>query len=308
MRGRLRVAVISRSKSTILSQAPLTAPAPDPNNAPWMGTGGSGRQRATIPPPLALAAVVVGMLAMPAVTVLLLPRGMRTALVASELVLVTPGLLALLAYRIAPVPGLSLRPLDRRTALLVVGAGGSLWLASLGLLELQYAVWSPPPGYLEAFRRLHEALRPAHTLDAIASIVAIGIVPALCEEVLVRGIVLPSLLRATRPAAAVIVSAMVFAFIHLDPYRTLFTLVLGLALGVLRLRTGSLLACMVAHAVLNTITFAAAPFTDDPSQGLPDPRPALGLALLLAGSAATVVVVRLMPSLTRPGPPPTLGA
>jgi membrane protease YdiL (CAAX protease family) len=104
-----------------------------------------------------------------------------------------------------------------------------------------------------------------------------------------------------------VISAVVFAVIHLDPYRTPFTLVLGLALGFLRVRTGSLAACVVAHAVLNALTFAVVPFADDPSEGMPDPRPALGAGLLLAGSAASWAVLRFLPSLTPPTAPPRLG-
>jgi hypothetical protein len=40
---------------------------------------------------------------------------------------------------------------------------------------------------------------------------------------------------------------------------------------------------------VNTITFVAAPFTDDPSGGLPDPRPWLGLALLAVGAGFSVL-------------------
>ena len=272
-----------------------------------MDTGGSVSQRATVPPLLALAAVVVGLLAMPAVTLMALPHGMRLALVLAEIVLLAPGALALFAYRV-PLRAVRGRwPLDRRTALLMVAAGASLWLGSLGLLELQYAVWAPPPGYLEAFRRLHEALTPRGPLDALVSVAAVALVPALCEETLVRGIVLPSLLR-TGPAAAIGISALVFAGIHLDPYRTVFTLVLGLALGLLRVRTGSLAACIIAHAVLNALTFAVAPFADDPSQGLPPPRPLIGFGLFATGALATAVTLRFLPSLTRPDTTPTLGA
>lgn len=261
-----------------------------------MHTGGSDRVRPTVPPPAALVAVVAGLVAMPAVGGLILPASMRLALVLSELALVTPGLLALLAYGVPVREGLALRPLDRRTTLLMVAAGASLWLGSLGLLELQYTVWAPSADYLETFRRLHAALRPDGALDALASVAAVAIVPAVCEETLVRGILLPSLLRPLGPTGAIVVSAVVFAAIHLDPYRTLFVLVLGLALGLLRVRTGALPASMVAHAVLNTITFAAVPFADDPAQGMPDPRPALGLGMLAVGGAATVVVLRLLPS------------
>jgi membrane protease YdiL (CAAX protease family) len=272
-----------------------------------MASTGSVSERGTIPALLALAAVVVGLSAMPLVTVAALPLGMRAALVLAELVLVAPGLLAVAAYRV-PLSQLAGRwPLDGRTLTLMVAAGASLWLGSLGLLELQYAVWSPPPGYLEAFRQLHEALRPKDALDALWSLTAVALVPALCEETLVRGIVLPSLLRPAGATGAVVLSALVFAGIHLDPYRTLFTLVLGLALGLLRVRTGSLLACMAAHAALNALTFAVAPFMDDPTQGLPEPRPWLGLGLLLAGAAATALTVRFVPSLTRSDDAPRLG-
>jgi membrane protease YdiL (CAAX protease family) len=233
---------------------------------------------------------------------------MRAALTLAELALVAPGLLALLASRVPLRSVLGRWPLDRRTIALMVAAGASLWLASLGLLELQYVFWAPPPGYLEAFQRLHEALRPKNAADALWSLAAVALVPAACEETLVRGIVLPSLLRPTGATGAIVISALVFAGIHLDPYRTLFTLVLGLALGVLRVRTGSLAASMTAHASLNALTFALAPFVDDPSQGLPEPRPLLGLALFVAGTAASAVTFRLVPSLTRSGEAPRLGA
>src|SRR5262249_46935336 len=82
-----------------------------------------------------------------------------------------------------------------------------------------------------------------------------------------------------------------FASMH-DLYRMPFTFAVGLVLGALRLQQGSLAPSMLAHATLNALTFAAAPFLDDPQEPLPDPRPLLGLALLAAGALATVVLWR----------------
>ena len=50
---------------------------------------------------------------------------------------------------------------------------------------------------------------------------------------------------------------------------------------------------LVAHALLNTITFAAAPFVRRPAR-LPDPEPWLGALLLLGGAAAAVLVFRAL--------------
>jgi membrane protease YdiL (CAAX protease family) len=232
--------------------------------------------------------------------------GIRPTLVLCEFLLVGPGLLAVALVR-PMVAILRLRSGDRRSTLLALAAGAAFWVASLGLLELQYAVWQPPAGYLELFRRLHEALRPAGPLDWFFSLTAIALVPAVCEEVLNRGIILPSFQASLGDVGAVGASAVVFGLMHLDPYRLPFTFAVGLALGALRVRAGSLLPGVIAHAALNTLTFAAAPFLDDPAQTLPDPRPLLGAALFLAGSALSVTLIKRF-SLTPQGRPPRLSA
>ena len=71
---------------------------------------------------------------------------------------------------------------------------------------------------------------------------------------------------------------------------------MGIGLGVLRVRSGSLLPSFLAHAILNTITFVFAPYTDDPAGGLPDARPLLGLSFLAVGIAAAVFLMRRIDS------------
>jgi len=257
-----------------------------------MDKGGSVPGRTRLPASLAPLVVVAGMGAMVLVLPYAFALGLRPALLISETALIAPGLLALAALRVPLAAGLGLHPIGARTALLVAALAGALWVASLGLFEVQYSLWAPPPGYLEAFQRLHEALRPKNAADALVSVVAIAAAPAICEELLLRGVVLPALLPALGGAGAIVTSAALFALIHWDLYRAAFTFALGLALGVLRVRTGSLLSPVLAHALVNTITFVAAPLTDDPSGGLPEPRPFLGLALFAVGTGVTFLLVR----------------
>ena len=169
--------------------------------------------------------------------------------------------------------------------------GGALWMGSIGLMELQAVLWPPSPEYLEAFRTIHRALAPEGPLDALVSLAVIALLPALAEELVVRGVLLPSLVRPLGPVLAVVASSILFALMH-DPYRYLFTLAVGLVLGALRLRTGSLWPPIVAHATLNTLTFLVAPLVDDPSQTTYEPQPLLGLAFLLAGAAAARPLLR----------------
>lgn len=250
---------------------------------------------------LAPIAVVLGVLAMyfiarPAATL-----GLRPGLALSELALVAPGLaFYALSGRRAPLFG-ERRGLPRPILATSLLAGVALWVASLGLFELQYTVWKPPPGYLEAFRFLHERLKPAGPLDAIVSVLAIAGAPALCEELLFRGLVLPSLARPLGAVAATLGSTLLFGLIHLDSttpgevslYRVPFACAVGVAFAALRLSSGRLLCPMIAHGTLNAITFAIAPLSELPSDGnLPDPRPWLGLALFAAGGIAAAYLVR----------------
>ncbi len=245
--------------------------------------------------PAGVAVAVLGVLAMVGGVVFFgrvahLP--VRTSLVLGSFLLVLPGILGVLANGLPLKATLALRGAPARTLWLAAGLGLGLWVLSLGLLELQFFFWPPPPGYIEDFRALHAALRPSGPVDWLWSLAAIAAVPALCEELLVRGIVLPSLRPPAGGGGAVILSALVFAAIHLDPYRFLFTFVAGLVLGAIRLQAGLLSPSMLTHGLLNTLTFVVAPFLDDPTQPLPDPRPLLGAALFGGGLAATLLLLR----------------
>lgn len=264
-----------------------------------MDEGGSSRGAA--PVPLALLAVIAGIAAMATTGALTVRLGLRPMLVASEIALASPALLAILIPQWRPAMGL--RAVPSRVLLLGLASGAALWAASLGLLELQYAVWSPPPGYLQEFQRLHDMLRPHGTADAVLSVLAIAIAPGVCEELLFRGHVLPSLLARWGTAPAVAGSALLFGAIHLDYsgsgatlYRVPFAIAVGTGFALLRLRTGSLFPAMAAHALVNTITFAAA-LQEQPSSATPPAQPWLGAALLAGGAAAQAfLLIRFLPS------------
>lgn len=256
----------------------------------------NGSEEASGPPLhpiLSVAAAALGTAAMVGASVVLGAHvPLRAAITIGSVLLAAPALLALLLAGRPIRRALALRRPDGRTALLAAGLGASLWVASLGLLELQSAAWPPSPEYIEMFRRIHEALKPANAFDALLSVLAIAAAPAICEETLMRGVVLPSFRPALGANGAVFVSALLFAMVHLDAYRFAFTFAVGLALGAIRVRTGALLPCMLVHGTLNTVTFLLAPFVDDPSGPLPDPRPALGAALLLGGLLVSAVLFR----------------
>jgi membrane protease YdiL (CAAX protease family) len=74
----------------------------------------------------------------------------------------------------------------------------------------------------------------------------------IAEELTFRGLLWSGLAkRGVRPWIAVLVSAAAFALIHFEPERLLVLLAIGSVLGLVRWFTGSMGACIVAHAVNN---------------------------------------------------------
>jgi membrane protease YdiL (CAAX protease family) len=219
---------------------------------------------------------------------------LRAQIALGSALLLLPTLLAILALRGSSWRTvLSLGRLPPQGVALSVFLGAALWVGSIGLMELQAVPWPPSPEYLEAFRAIHRALAPEGPLDALVSVTVIALLPALAEELVVRGALLPSLVRPLGPILAVVASSALFALMH-DPYRYLFTLAVGLVLGAARLRTGSLWPSITAHATLNTLTFLVAPLVDDPAQTTYQPQPLLGLAFLLAGAASALPLLKAL--------------
>lgn len=278
-----------------------------------MSTPGSDPTRTTLPSLLAPAVVILGVISMGVPVVLAgagaaggIAVGLRPLLMASELMLILPALAALVLLRRPLRASLALRRVDPGSGLVAAGAGAALWAASLGLLEVQSIFWPPSEAFLETFRQLHAALKPRNALDAAYSVAAIAVFPATCEEILFRGVVLPALVRPLRAIGAVLASAVLFGVIHLDAVgdasaltRIPFAILVGVGLGLLRVRTGSLLPPILAHAVLNTITFATVAMTGVELE-TETPDAALGAAMLVGGSVLTAIALRH----ARPAPAP----
>ncbi|MBL4849598.1 MAG: CPBP family intramembrane metalloprotease, partial [Planctomycetes bacterium] len=86
---------------------------------------------------------------------------------------------------------------------------------------------------------------------AVLTVLLIAVLPALCEETLCRGFLLSGLRKEGGAVAAVIVSAIFFAALHLDPNRLLQTFLVGLILAILVLRSGSIWPACLLHFVNN---------------------------------------------------------
>ncbi|MGE0480311.1 MAG: lysostaphin resistance A-like protein [Phycisphaerae bacterium] len=148
-----------------------------------------------------------------------------------------------------------------------VGLGfvGVLLMAPVCLLQLQMTelVWRRfQPELAPPVHAVLAALRDSQWGDwgrAQLFVIAVVVAP-LAEELFFRGMVLSWVWSATRRAwLAIVVSGVAFGFMHFtQPQDVLPLATFGVLLGYLRIRYGSLSACVLAHAFFNGRTMCIA--------------------------------------------------
>ena len=114
-------------------------------------------------------------------------------------------------------------------------------------------------------QRLFETVKQAMELITSgplwSSFLVTAIFAPIFEEWMCRGVVLRGLLVKMKPAWAIVLSALFFALIHMNPWQALNAFIIGLVMGYVYYRTGSLLLTMLLHFVNNATAVIIAQFS-----------------------------------------------
>ena len=195
------------------------------------------------PPVRALAIAGAALACFLVATGLLAPTGsVFIALVVGELMLLVVPLLATVHGARAPAAIGLVRPAGRHV-IAAVAIGVSAWYVNLRLVNLLPL----PDGGVRVLEDLVE------NPPLPVALLAIALVPAVCEEVLFRGLLLRALATRLVPAAAIALTALAFAAYHLSVVQLVPTFTLGLLAGVLAHRAGSVVPAILAHLLNNGI-------------------------------------------------------
>ncbi len=141
------------------------------------------------------------------------------------------------------------RPLAPPGILLAVAAGAGLCPALSALDDVVISRW--PYNDAEALENVHNLV--SHS-SRVALVVGIFVVIPVAREVFFRGILFGELSHGARSSfVPVAVTSLLFASFSLD-WRTLpSAMILGLALGWLRARSGTIFAAILAHLAFWTV-------------------------------------------------------
>jgi hypothetical protein len=94
------------------------------------------------------------------------------------------------------------------------------------------------------------------------SILALALLTAAGKEIAFRGFIFAGLLKRMRPWPAILVSSFLFAAYHMNVFLLPPLFLLGIALGILALRSGSLLPGILLHGICYALLLLGSAWPD----------------------------------------------
>ena len=99
--------------------------------------------------------------------------------------------------------------------------------------------------------------------EFVIVIIVIAVTPAICEELLFRGLILSNLLKILKASTAVILTGLLFALFHFDPFNLIPLIILGIYISAVAYLSGSIYTAMAVHFLNNFFSAAAVYFIGD---------------------------------------------
>ena len=127
------------------------------------------------------------------------------------------------------------------------------WIAALNWLKLDFLL--PPDTAQQVMDKAGGNL--------IATLILVGIVGPIAEEIFFRGFVLPGLMKRFGVTQSLLLSSLLFGIFHFDPGAIVPTFILGLALGWVYLKTGALWPAIFAHGLHNSLAIMLAKYATE---------------------------------------------
>jgi sodium transport system permease protein len=114
--------------------------------------------------------------------------------------------------------------------------------------SLEWFFPKPPPGAIEALKSMS-----GDSVSVWLLLAALAVAPAICEEIAFRGFILSGFSRAGKVGLAVTLSSLAFGIIHMIPQQVFNAALLGLILGMMCVKSRSLIPGIAFHFVYNSL-------------------------------------------------------
>ena len=103
----------------------------------------------------------------------------------------------------------------------------------------------------------------------LSVVLLMALLPAVCEELAFRGFVFGGLLRENGKLRAVVITAIMFGASHGVLQQSIAATIMGLMIGWIALKTGSVLPCILVHFTNNALSVSLGRILDSGWEGAP---------------------------------------
>lgn len=159
------------------------------------------------------------------------------------------GALLLVAFRKSPLSGFTgTLGCPRLPFLFIPMTIGALYLLNLVVNMVFGDLLAPfEPNYtVNSF--------PHSSLGVAVYLIYLAVIPGIFEEWLFRGVLQKNLATVISRKSAIVISALIFGFMHVDPGQTVFAFGFGLIAGYLFDKTGSIWFGVLIHLLNNAVS------------------------------------------------------
>lgn len=177
-------------------------------------------------------------------------KNLMNGLIKTEIFLILlPVILLLRIFKLDKKETLRLYKTKPLNYLLIIIMSISVYIIAGLIMELINLVYPIPVEYIEKFKELLST----SDKSVWTILLVVGVLPGICEEILFRGF----LIRGFEEKGkwnAIVITGILFGILHLDPFRLIPIILIGIWLGFLLYKTNSLYIPIIAHISNNAIS------------------------------------------------------
>ncbi|MDR1156526.1 MAG: CPBP family intramembrane metalloprotease [Bacteroidales bacterium] len=132
-----------------------------------------------------------------------------------------------------------------------------------GTIALAFGIASPIVELIPMPEFIKKALMDNFGGTGIFAFLLMVVAAPVFEELIFRGIILDGLLKQYSPMKSILLSALLFGIIHLNPWQFVTAVIIGVFAGWIYYKTRSLTLSVIIHATTNFGGFLSNFFTDE---------------------------------------------
>jgi membrane protease YdiL (CAAX protease family) len=178
--------------------------------------------------------------------------------------------------------------------------GGKVMLLSIMLVFAAMFMFNVLAQELGLSDELSEVIKQVS--NNVLGCISIAVLGPILEEVLFRGAIQGYLMRKYNPTVGIVVAALVFGLIHMNPIQIFYAFCLGLVFGWMYYRTRSLMPVIIGHVLNNSLAAVTMIMGAEEEDAVMSPAEKIAIigGSLLAALALMHLINRLQPAVPVP--------